>query len=88
MLFVIACDPQREDIKAQFADNPAVDLGYTLLDVQKLPLAVGIFIVSLAGHASLPAMRGAMKDPSQFGAVLNVSFAFMLFIYAAMACAG
>ena len=88
MLFVIARDPTRAHIKAQFADDPTFDLGYTLLDVQKLPLSVGIFIVSLAGHSYLPAMRGAMKDPTQFGAVLNVSFVFMLIIYSSMACAG
>ena len=34
-------------------------------DVQKLPLAVGIFIVSLAGHSYLPAMRGASRPLRQ-----------------------
>ncbi|KAK3274413.1 hypothetical protein CYMTET_17399, partial [Cymbomonas tetramitiformis] len=58
------------------------------LDWQQLPIGAGIFLVSLGGHASLPALYREMRQPEQFDAVMDVSFGLMAAIYAVIGGTG
>jgi vesicular inhibitory amino acid transporter len=50
--------------------------------------SVGIFAVSVSGHASLPSLRTAMRKPAQFPRVLTLTFSVLLAFYASVAAAG
>ena len=40
-----------------------------------LPMAIGIFILSLGGHAALPGIYASMAEPQRFDHMLDVSLA-------------
>jgi len=47
-----------------------------------VPLSMGIFVISLAGHASLPQVYREMKKPEEFDQMLDICFLVMFFVYA------
>ena len=54
LVALIADDPNRKDIKSFHL--PETD-EYSIFNPGQAPIAMGIFVVSLAGHASLPTLR-------------------------------
>lgn len=59
-----------------------------LIHWKNLPVSMGIYVLSLAGHPSLPSLRNSMKNPSKFESMLDGSFIIMLVVYIAMAVFG
>jgi len=53
-----------------------------------IPLSLGIYMVSLAGHAALPQVYREMSDPSKFNLVMNISFLTIFIIYAGTGVVG
>jgi len=53
-----------------------------------IPLSMGIFVLSFAGHASLPQVYREMKNPKEFDRMLDVCFTIMLMIYAGAGVVG
>jgi len=51
-------------------------------------VSMGIFILSYAGHACLPEIYIAMKEPKQFEGVMDKCFVLMFFIYSGFALFG
>ncbi|CAI5972794.1 unnamed protein product [Closterium sp. NIES-65] len=49
-----------------------------------LPMAAGIFMVSLSGHAGLPSLRRSMRTPEHFDQCIIVTFSSMFLLYATM----
>ncbi|GJP33335.1 hypothetical protein CLOM_g17879 [Closterium sp. NIES-68] len=49
-----------------------------------LPMAAGIFMVSLSGHAGLPSLRRSMQTPQHFERCINITFTCMFLLYATM----
>ena len=45
------------------------------------PVAAGIFVLSLGGHAALPGVYASMAEPHKFDRMLDVSIATMCAIY-------
>ncbi|KAG0563240.1 hypothetical protein KC19_8G014900 [Ceratodon purpureus] len=73
-----AVDPNREavhDTSSAIHEN---------VNWTHLPIAAGILVVSLSGHAGLPSMRRSMKNPQNFEHCLNVAFFSMFLLYATM----
>ncbi|KAL4428159.1 hypothetical protein ABPG75_002248 [Micractinium tetrahymenae] len=50
--------------------------------------SIGIFALSCSAHTTLPALRSAMRKPSEFPAALSISFSVMLACYSSLAAAG
>jgi vesicular inhibitory amino acid transporter len=46
-----------------------------------LPLSIGIFMLSLSGHAALPQIYREMSKPALFNRMLDTSFLIMFFVY-------
>lgn len=46
-----------------------------------LPLSIGIFMLSLSGHAALPQIYREMSRPTQFNRMLDTSFIIMFVVY-------
>lgn len=60
-----------------------------LVNFSSMPIALGIYLVSLSGHATLPTLRASMKNPDRyFGLTLNVSFIVMCALYLTVGIAG
>eukprot|EP00897_Mesotaenium_endlicherianum_P004653 jgi/Mesen1/4215/ME000219S03339 len=57
---------------------------HTTADWAHLPMAAGIFIVSLSGHAGLPSLRRGMAHPAHFERCINITFSCMFLLYATM----
>jgi len=53
-----------------------------------LPLSIGIFMLSLSGHAALPQIYREMSKPAQFNRMLDISFIIMFLVYAITGSAG
>jgi len=53
-----------------------------------IPLSMGIFVLSFAGHASLPQVYREMKKPEEFDRMLDVCFSIMFVIYAGAGVVG
>jgi len=47
-----------------------------------IPLSIGIFVLSLAGHASLPQIYDEMKHPKNFNRMVDTTFLLMFIVYA------
>ena len=52
------------------------------------PMAVGIFVLSLGGHAALPGIYSSMARPEEFDQMLDIALFAMFGIYAAVGLAG
>ena len=61
---------------------------YSTVDAAGMPVSLGIFMVSLAGHACLPSIYAQMRNPEDFDTMLDYSFAVMLTVYTTIAVAG
>jgi len=61
---------------------------FELINWSGIPVGLGIFIVSLAGHAALPSIYSKMKDQSSFDKMLNWSFVVIFCIYCLIALFG
>ena len=59
-----------------------------LVHWQQLPISIGIYVLSLAGHPSLPSLRKSMRRPQDFEPMLDCSFLIMFLVYVAMAVFG
>jgi len=46
-----------------------------------LPLSMGVFMISLGGHAALPKVYREMSKPDEFNSMLDVCFLIMFIIY-------
>lgn len=55
---------------------------------QGLPIAIGIFVLSLGGHAALPGVYASMAEPHRFDHMLDISIAAMFVIYVSVGLAG
>lgn len=53
-----------------------------------LPVATGIFVLSLGGHAALPGIYASMAEPHKFNAMLDVSLLCMFVIYGTVGVCG
>lgn len=78
-----------------FAGNESMGLqGYKpkqpgqMMNWEGVPVGLGIFIVSLAGHAALPSVYSSMRNQGSFDKMLDWSFGIMLGIYTAIALFG
>lgn len=60
----------------------------TLFDVTGVPITLGIFLVSMAGHTALPHIYEGMKQPKKFDFMLNYSFIIIFAVYVAFATFG
>ncbi|KAL2332431.1 hypothetical protein Fmac_020012 [Flemingia macrophylla] len=73
-------------------DNAAIDAkgsrGTTALNLTTLPVAMGIYGYSCAGHALFPNLYSAMANRNQFPAVLFVCFAICTSLYCAVGVTG
>lgn len=71
-------------------ENKEVDA--SSLDVTGDPndtmVALGIFILSMAGHAALPGVYSQMQRPQDFNRMLDVSFSAIFLVYATVALSG
>lgn len=74
-----ALDPTREAVH-----DPSSSV-HKAVNWAHLPIATGILIVSLSGHAGLPSLRRSMKNPQNFKFCLNLAFLAMFLLYATMA---
>lgn len=52
------------------------------------PMAIGIFILSLGGHAALPGIYASMAEQHKFDLMLDISLATMFVIYASVGLCG
>lgn len=52
------------------------------------PMAIGIFVLSLGGHAALPGVYASMAEQHKFDLMLDISLATMFFIYASVGLCG
>jgi len=78
VVIAFAVDPSRE---AVHDESSAV---HEVVNWAHLPIATGIMVVSLSGHAGLPSMRRSMKSPQNFGRCLNIAFFSMFLLYTVM----
>eukprot|EP00271_Cylindrocystis_brebissonii_P005064 TRINITY_DN17004_c0_g1_i1.p1 TRINITY_DN17004_c0_g1~~TRINITY_DN17004_c0_g1_i1.p1 ORF type:complete len:504 (+),score=52.01 TRINITY_DN17004_c0_g1_i1:183-1694(+) len=82
VLIAYALDPHSAQVEL-----PAAHL-HEVVHWRFLPIAAGIFIVSLSGHAGLPSLRRSMQRPQNFESCINATFFIMFCLYASMgACA-
>ena len=51
-------------------------------------VCLGIFILSMAGHAALPGVYAQMRRPEDFNRMLDVSFFVIFLVYAVVAACG
>ena len=51
-------------------------------------MSIGIFVLSLGGHAALPGIYASMAEPHKFDRMLDISIAAMFLIYASVGLAG
>ena len=51
-------------------------------------VCLGIFILSMAGHAALPGVYSQMRQPEDFNFMLDVSFFVIFLVYAVVAACG
>jgi amino acid permease len=56
--------------------------------MEAFSIGIGIYVLSLAGHACLPSIYKEMRHPEEFDHAVNVSFIIMYIIYASIAIAG
>lgn len=57
-------------------------------DLERAPLALGLVMVGFAGHACFPSVYVSMANRKEFSKVLNITYAFTFFVYAAVAAIG
>ncbi|GAQ79495.1 amino acid transporter protein [Klebsormidium nitens] len=57
---------------------------HTFLRAPSLPTGIGVMLVSLSGHQSLPSLKRSMRRPQHFGRCLYVAFGSMFLLYAVM----
>lgn len=62
--------------------------GATVFDMDGFSVALGIYILSLAGHACLPSVYAQMEKPEEFERMLNWSFGIMFVVYTLIAVFG
>lgn len=60
----------------------------TVLNLSSLPVAIGLYGYCYSGHAVFPNIYSSMEKPSQYPAVLLVSFGICTVMYAAVAVLG
>jgi vesicular inhibitory amino acid transporter len=68
------------------AGFPNTDL--PLLRVGGIPLSIGLLSYIYGGHSLFPSLYAAMKNPKQYPRVLDLTFAIVCSLYAAMAVLG
>ncbi|BBN16514.1 hypothetical protein MPTK1_7g06990 [Marchantia polymorpha subsp. ruderalis] len=75
VIIAYAMDPQQKDV----ADPAARE--HEVIDWDHLPMAAGIMIVSLSGHAGVPSLRRSMKNPENFERCISIAFFSIYVIY-------
>jgi len=76
LVFVRAYDGELDDVDMGNIVGPNV------------PLSMGIFVISLAGHTTLPSIYKEMRKPEEMDWVLNICFIIMFIVYAGAGCVG
>ena len=71
----------------QLAQMPVAPLSLEWIG-RGLSVSIGIYALSLAGHAALPGIYGAMSEPSKYRVAVNISFTLMFLIYTLEAVSG
>jgi len=66
-------------VRVYYGELENVDLKNTV--GPNLPLSMGVFMLSLAGHAALPQVYKEMSKPEDFNNMLNFSFFVMFIMY-------
>lgn len=72
-------------IEGRAADVSTLDVSGDSNDTM---VALGIFILSMAGHAALPGVYSQMKRPQDFNRMLDMSFFAIFLVYAVVALSG
>ena len=57
-------------------------------DIMGFSVCIGIYVVSLAGHACLPAIYAQTEKPEKFEQILDLSFFAMYILYVMVAVFG
>jgi len=73
-------------VRAYYGELEDVDLDNIV--GPDLPLSLGIFMLSLAGHAALPQVYREMSTPSDFNSMLNFCFVMIFIMYGAAGAVG
>lgn len=61
---------------------------HSLLNINSMPSAIGIFLYCFSGLPCLPNIRSAMHKPGQYGAAVHLSFSFAFLYYSAIGLLG
>eukprot|EP00253_Pinus_taeda_P030722 PITA_30722 len=59
-----------------------------LINTHRIPVSTGLYAFCYAGHVVFPTIYRSMKEPSQFGRVIILSFVIVTAIYSGFACLG
>ncbi|KAL3682530.1 hypothetical protein R1sor_000552 [Riccia sorocarpa] len=78
VIIVYAADPQQKDVTDPAAHE------HEFVDWIHLPMAAGIMVTSLSGHAGLPSLRRSMKNPENFERCISIAFTCIFIIYASI----
>jgi len=73
-------------VRIYYGELEDVDLNNTV--GPDILLSLGVFTLSLSGHAALPQIYREMSKPDEFNKMLNVCFFIMFIIYASMGVIG
>ncbi|CAM6099324.1 unnamed protein product [Calypogeia fissa] len=77
VVIAYAVDPERKQVTPDSKVHETVDWTH-------LPMAAGIMVISLSGHAGLPSLRRSMINPEHFERCINIAFSCMFLVYATM----
>lgn len=78
-------------ISTFFVDTSVVEqqtYNFTPASPNTFSISMGIFILSYAGHACLPAIYNSMREPQKFEMVLDICFIIMFITYSTFALFG
>jgi vesicular inhibitory amino acid transporter len=82
VLSLLVVDPGRKYVHQPPAQHSVAHFPGGMLQ------SIGIFAVSMSGHASLPGIRSKMQSPRKFSYALGASFGIMAGVYGVVAAAG
>jgi len=88
VLIVTVCVGVAAFYTARFSLSGSLPLLELPLVGEGFPMATGIFVLSLGGHAALPGIYASMAEPKRFDRMLDISLAAMFAIYASVGLAG
>lgn len=78
MVGTVAIDPTSARVSGEGSHQ------HTILRAASLPTGVGVMLVSLSGHQSLPSLKRSMRRPQHFEKCLYIAFGSMFLLYSLM----